>query len=236
MKKVLFGIFAHPDDEGFGPSATLYKATQAGADVHLILVTDGEAGRNPDNVTNLGEVRLKEWANSGKLIGVKSGHALHYPDGGLDNDLYLEIAQKILTYIEITLGHYHEPITVDFMTFDSGGISGHLDHIAVSCITTFVYLTLREQAKPNITLGVLKYFCLPKVSVPQANINWLYMPAGKVAAEIDEIVDNRDVISHKLEIMRAHHSQREDMKQVLALQESIGTTEHMQDHFHYFKD
>ena len=57
MKKLLFGIFAHPDDEAFGPSATLYKAAQAGTDVHLIVVTDGDSGANVDGHKDL----AKKW-------------------------------------------------------------------------------------------------------------------------------------------------------------------------------
>ena len=64
MKKVIFGIFAHPDDESFGPSGTLLKLRRSGYDLHLIVLTDGEAGVNPDGIENLGEVRLQEWRRS----------------------------------------------------------------------------------------------------------------------------------------------------------------------------
>lgn len=79
MKKVLIGIFAHPDDEAFGPSGTLLKLRDEGWDIHLILLTDGDAGVNVDNVTDLAATRLKEWEASAKLLGAASTHALHYP-------------------------------------------------------------------------------------------------------------------------------------------------------------
>ena len=44
MKRVIFGIFAHPDDEAFGPSGTLLMETKAGTELHLITLTLGEAG------------------------------------------------------------------------------------------------------------------------------------------------------------------------------------------------
>ena len=36
MKKIIFGIFAHPDDEAFGPSGTLLLETRSGTELHLI--------------------------------------------------------------------------------------------------------------------------------------------------------------------------------------------------------
>ena len=69
MKKVIFGIFAHPDDEAFGPAGTLIQEVQNGSELHLITITAGEAGSNPDNYDDLGQIRLEEWRRSGELIG-----------------------------------------------------------------------------------------------------------------------------------------------------------------------
>ncbi|MFZ2494806.1 MAG: PIG-L family deacetylase [Candidatus Saccharimonadales bacterium] len=63
MKKVIFGIFAHPDDEAFGPAGTLIQEVQNGSEVHLITLTAGQAGSNPDNHEDPGAIRLKEWKN-----------------------------------------------------------------------------------------------------------------------------------------------------------------------------
>lgn len=236
MKKVLFGIFAHPDDEAFGPAASLYKAAQNGTDIHLVLVTDGESGTNTDNVTDLGSVRLKEWEQSRQQIGAVSGLALHYPDGGLCNDMYLEIAAKIQSFITTTLQGYNEPIEVDFMTFDTNGISGHLDHIAVSYITTFCYLQFRANHLPSITLGTLKYYCLPRAILPATSTNWLYMQAGRPQEMIDETVDFKDCIKQKLAIMKIHHSQRKDMDFILSEEMNRNSDASLIDHFYYFKN
>ncbi len=235
MKKVLFGIFAHPDDEAFGPSATLYKEVQAGTDVHLVLVTDGENGTNCDNRDNLAQTRIKEWRKSGELIGVTTGLPLHYPDGELSNSLYVEIAEKILVHIQNTLDSYDESVLLELMTFESSGVSGHLDHIAVSQITTFVYLKLKEAKLSGVVIGELKYFCLPDSVVGQPNINWIYMPRGRSTQEVDERIDYSDILDIKLEIMKAHYSQRQDMEQVLSTQDT-NNPDCFCDHFCYFKD
>ncbi|MBI2637373.1 MAG: PIG-L family deacetylase, partial [Candidatus Sungbacteria bacterium] len=42
-KKTIVAIFAHPDDEAFGPAGTLAKLALA-HDVYVICATKGEAG------------------------------------------------------------------------------------------------------------------------------------------------------------------------------------------------
>lgn len=230
---MLFGIFAHPDDEAFGPSASLYNAAQNGTDVHLLLATNGENGNNPDNVTDLGHVREKEWQASAQLIGAKSAHALRYPDGGLSNNVYHDIANTLLNQIEEQLSQYSEPLSIDFMTFERNGISGHLDHIAISYITTYVFLKLKEKRED---IATLKYFCLAECIAPAHNTHWIYMSKGKADAECDEVFDYSHLVDKKLEIMRAHNSQRDDMQAILAGQETTQNPCRYKDHFCYFKD
>lgn len=236
MKKVLFGVFAHPDDESFGPSASLYNEAQNGTDVHLVLVTDGEAGTNPDNIQNLGELRIKEWQESGKLIGAKTGTALHYPDGGLNNNLYLEIAEKISDFVNQTIDTYQEDIEIEFMTFENLGITGHLDHVAVSFITTFCYLKLREKPPKQVSVGKLKYYCLPLEASPRPATHWIYMPTGKKPENVDEVFDYSDLIDKKLEIMKAHYTQKADMQAVLSSLKNFENQDCRCDYFCYFKD
>lgn len=235
MKKLLFGIFAHPDDEAFGPSASLYHAARSGTDVHLILATDGEAGTNTDNIPDLAALRLEEWKESGKRIGATSGLALHYPDGGLCNDLYLEIAEKIINHIHNICGDYNEKLLIEFMTFDHDGVSGHLDHIAISFITTYVYLSLQKSDEKNITIGRLLYYCLPEAMVPEPDTRWLYMPQGKKPQEVDEIFDFQEMVDKKLFIMQAHHSQRKDMEEIILTHQNKAAADCRCDHFRYYK-
>lgn len=236
MKKVLFGIFAHPDDEAFGPSAYLYSEAQTGTDVHLLLITDGENGNNPDSSPDLAAVRLKEWHKSGTLIGATSQIAFHYPDGGLCNNLYTEVADTLLRTIKNILKGYSAHVVAEIITYENGGLTGHLDHIAVSYITTYVYLKLRDVPPPNITMGRLKYFCLPRCVAPTTNTSWLFMECGAADAECDELFDYADIVNQKRAIMQAHYSQRDDMKAILAQQEQTASPCKYRDHFRYFKD
>ncbi len=40
----LLAIFAHPDDESYGPAGTLARATRGGHIVSLLTLTHGESG------------------------------------------------------------------------------------------------------------------------------------------------------------------------------------------------
>lgn len=210
MKRILFGIFAHPDDEGFGPSGTLIKEVDNGAELHLMCVTRGEAGMNPDHCEDLGMVRYKEWRNAGKLIGASSMHCLGFADGSLCNNIYHELAHRIEACIVQILEREHEPFEVEIMTFDTSGLSGHLDHVALSMIVTYTFLRLRQE-RTEWAFKRLRYFCLAHDKRFAHNTAYVYMPPGRAPTEIDEIVDVSDVMQRKLAVMHAHQSQRTDL-------------------------
>lgn len=206
MKKVIFGIFAHPDDEAFGPAGTLLREKHAGNEIHLICATAGEAGLNPENVPDLAAVRLEEWRRAGALIGADSMHHLGYRDGTLSNDHYLEMATKIRQIItEIT--NHRDDIEIELMSMDMNGITGHLDHIAISRISCYVFCTLKEQ---DARVSRLRLICAPRDIFPTRNCDWLYVDQGRSPEEIDETVDARDHLEAVQAIMLAHHTQRQD--------------------------
>lgn len=206
MKKVIFGIFAHPDDEAFGPSGTLLMEKAAGNEVHLICATAGEGGMNPDNDQELGAVRLNEWRNAGELIGADSMHHLGYRDGYLCNMDYHDVAEKIEEIVTTTIKD-REDITVEFISLDLGGLTGHLDHILVARVASYVFCNFRDKDR---RFTRMRLACMSAEHYPTHNCEWLYMDAGRKADEISETVDAREHIEKVFEIIRAHHSQRGD--------------------------
>lgn len=228
MKKVLFGIFAHPDDEAFLPSGSFIKWADEGADLHLICATRGEKGQNSDNVPDLGAVRHKEWEEAGKLIGATSQTQLNYPDGGISNNLFHEIAQTITKTIEDKVKGYQEPPAVDIITYENCGITGHLDHIAVSFITTYVY----TQLKPTFKNMRLLYACACEAISPKTDVSFVFMPKGHHHSEIDLTEDVSKVLERKKRVMRTHASQREDAEAIIA---RLGPNL-AYEHFNIFRD
>ena len=210
MKKIIFAIFAHPDDESFGPSGTLLLEARNGTEVHLITLTDGAGGMNPDNLENLGEVRLKEWRTAGALIGATSMHHLGYQDGKLTNEDAVTVQKQISNLITLILNEQAEDCAVEFMTNDLNGISGHIDHIVAARAACYVFYKLKQNDK---RFARIRLACIPLSASPDINTDWLFMEPGRTPEEIDEVVDARIVQNEVTTIIRTHHTQRGDGEQ-----------------------
>jgi LmbE family N-acetylglucosaminyl deacetylase len=212
MKKILFGIFAHPDDEAFGPVATLLKEVSEGTELHLIVLTGGENGTNPDGLPNLGEVRIQEWRKAGELIGATSMHHLGYLDGTLNNLNHVEIAIKLEELVSKTVDG-RDDIEIEFMSLDLNGYTGHIDHIVAARSACLVFYRLREHGLP---MKRVRLACLSREEIPAINTGFVFTQPGRTPDEIDETVDGSAFTEKIHEIMRTHHTQRADYETVAA--------------------
>jgi LmbE family N-acetylglucosaminyl deacetylase len=210
MQKIIFGIFAHPDDEAFGPVATLLKEVKDGTEVHLVTLTAGENGTNPDSLTNLGEVRVQEWENAAKLIGAASTTYMGYVDGTLNNLNHLEITIKISELVTEVVQD-RDDIEIEFMSLDLNGYTGHIDHVVAGRSACLAFYQLREAGKP---MKRIRLACLSHEEIPEVNTGFVYMEPGRLPEEIDETVDGSEFTDKIHEIMRAHHTQRNDYETV----------------------
>lgn len=201
MKKVFIGIFAHPDDEAFGPGGTLLKLRDEGYDIHLILLTDGEAGTNSDAAPDLAAVRLAEWRAAAQILGASSAHALHYPDGALETVSASELDTTTSSIMTKILESYSEPVQLSFMTFEPHGLTGHRDHIAASGLTT----RMAGQFAPH----EVWYFCLASTQAPLEGTAY-YQPRAREDSYITHKVAISPYQAHKHRAIDAHVSQRAD--------------------------
>jgi len=64
--KILF-IFAHPDDEAYGPAGTIYKLTQAGHDVTVVSMCQGDRPGNEEVASD----RIEAFEKSCSALGAK---------------------------------------------------------------------------------------------------------------------------------------------------------------------
>lgn len=207
MNKIIFGIFAHPDDEAFGPAGTLLQETQSGTQLHLITLTVGDAGTNPDNVPDLGSVREQEWRTAGKLLGASSMHFLGYKDGRLDNQTMIEATSRLIDIIEATIEDTPKATEIEFMSLDLNGYTGHIDHIVAARAACLAFYRLKQQ---DDRFTRIRLACIPQSISPTTNTDWIYMEAGHAPSEIDETVDARHLKNDILNVMNAHESQRGD--------------------------
>lgn len=212
MTKHLFGIFAHPDDEAFGPAGTLIQEVHRGTTVHLITLTAGEAGTNPDNLENLGEVRLREWHEAGAIIGATSMHHFGYIDGQLNNTDHLAITDRLMALVQELTSDDDE---IEFMTMDLNGITGHIDHIVAGRSACLAFYRLKEMGIP---VTRLRLACISETDMPSDNIDFVYMEKGYPAEAINEIIDARAYAPTITQVMRCHHTQRQDCETNLARQ------------------
>lgn len=143
----LLAVFAHPDDEALRCGGTLALYAARGAQVHLICLTRGEAGRNFD--PTLGEVDLpaqreQELKDACAALGIHPPIFLGYHDSGRGDRLRrddpnatinadpVQMERRILEVIEAT----HPQVMV---TFDPHGMYGHPDHLIAHRVATAAY-------------------------------------------------------------------------------------------------
>lgn len=201
--KTIVGVFAHPDDESFGPGGTLAKLAKKN-DVYVICVTGGDAGQNERKHTSrlLSDIRHDELKEASQILGIKKRFCLKYKDGTLSNNKYHEIASKI----EKILKKLKPEIII---TFEPKGVSGHIDHIAVSMITTFVF-------KNNPWIKKLMYYCIKDTRREKyLDDYFIYFPEGYKRSEIDEEVDTTKTLETKIRAIRAHKSQKKDADRII---------------------
>jgi N-acetylglucosamine malate deacetylase 2 len=208
--KSIVGIFAHPDDEALGPSGTIALLAKE-YDVYLICATNGDAANGkPD--PQLGEKRKRELEASGAILGVKKVFFLNYGDGMLSNSVYHAVAkdiEKILSQLK----------PEQIITIEPRGISGHIDHIFISMVSSFVFENLSYVKE-------IWYHCISKRFRSFMKKYFIYFPPGYDKTEVDEVVDVSSVWSIKRRAMMQHKSQMKDALGMLAVESILPKEEY----------
>lgn len=196
---VIVAIFAHPDDEAFGPGATIAKMAED-HDVYIICVTNGndKTRKYDDEIKEKGlaNIRNSELDASAEVLGVKKVFYLNYEDGQLCNNIYHEVASKIEKILK-------ELKPEALMTFENRGVSGHIDHIFLSMVTAFVFKKVESVKK-------LYYYCISSEERDEVDDYFIYFPPGYSSSEIDETFELEDFWDKKVAAVMCHSSQLED--------------------------
>ena len=202
MKNIVC-IFAHPDDEAFGPGGTIAKLSKK-FNIYILCATKGEAGQGNSKLRikngDLGNVRAEELRSSAKILGVKEVYFLGFKDGTLSNNLYPEIAKRIEVYLKKLKPEI-------LLTFEPLGLSGHIDHIVISMVTMFV------AGKSKFVKEVWQNCRLEAAERKQDY--FVYMPPGYKKSQIHKTINVEDVWEQKIAAMRTHKSQFTDFKRIM---------------------
>lgn len=141
----LLGVFAHPDDESFGPGATLARYAAEGVEVHVLTVTDGAAGdlltSLPPGVRTLEELRHRELQCAVQILGATALHTMGYRDSGMSdspdnqhpNCLLQADKNKVVWQLCGAIRALRPQVV---LTHDSTGVYFHPDHIRTWELTT----------------------------------------------------------------------------------------------------
>jgi len=158
-RPVLMGVFAHPDDESFGPGGTLARYAHEGAYVHVVIATDGIAGSVADPAAvadheTLAQARSAELANAAVALGVTAIWSLPYRDSGMRNTPANQhpdaLIQQPLEQVIDQLLEYMQRLQPDVViTHGPFGGYGHPDHVRVYEATTQAFYRARETAATN---------------------------------------------------------------------------------------
>ena len=224
MKKMLV-VCAHPDDESFGLGGTIAYYANLGVEIHLICATHGEHGDVViPNAKSLGEAQIKqkksairaqELLNAAAILGIKKVEILNFEDGYLSNAIYSKLADMLIAKMES-----FAPQVV--LTNDRLGVTGHLDHIAISMITTFAFLKSTQPKK-------LYYICILKELLKNRPLNdyFVYFPEGYDNHEITTRIDISTVFETLMAAISEHQSQLSDGKKVMAIRKEWPKTDYL---------
>lgn len=207
-RKRLLAIFAHPDDEAFGPGGTIAQYSKT-HDTYLICVTRGEAGNNYNGgIDALGSIREKELLASTKILGIKKVYFLNHTDGTLSNSMYKDIARGIKKIADLL-----EPEI--FLTFDERGVSGHIDHVVVTMVTHYLFYRLEYVRE-------LMLYCISEAAAALLRPDYfIYVPTGYNVNDVDKVVDVSDVYHVRITAMKEHKTQMQDIINTLKNEASL---------------
>jgi LmbE family N-acetylglucosaminyl deacetylase len=205
----IVGIFAHPDDESFCCGGTLAQLAQEN-NIYNICATKGEAGLNysGDKNKQISEIREKELKEASSLLGVKDVFFLGFEDGTLSNNLYHALAEKTIAKLE-------ELKPERIITLEPRGVTGHIDHIVMSMVSSYVFNKLDF-------IKEMWYFCLSEEQRKlKSNDYFVFRPPGYKASEISLTLDVSDYCEAKIKAMKSHVSQIENIQKILSRPDKI---------------
>ncbi len=211
----IMAVFAHPNDESFGPASTLAKYATLGVKTYLVCATRGEKGavRREEGSLSMEEVarmREEELKCAAEAINLTDFRVLGYPDGGLQEMDFQELTGGIVAAVR-------ELKPQVLITFGPEGITGHTDHIVVGRATEEAFRAAgdprrfsggifgdREPHSPS----KLYFYVLPQRMVEAFNLNLRGTEDSLVTTEIDvsgfEDVRARAIRCHWTQLEPAH--------------------------------
>jgi LmbE family N-acetylglucosaminyl deacetylase len=195
----VLAVFAHPDDESYGPGATLARLAGEGSEVRLITFTRGESASMGDSPLFspefLAETRTIELDCACRALGVSSHQLLGFPDKALETIPLDDLVKHVIQTLDELRPHL-------VIAFHPSGISGHPDHQSATRAARRALEVWRPsgQAPPR-----LAYYVWPQ-SVA-AKITWRTIQSVP-DEEVTHAIEIGAYFENKIEACLCHKTQR----------------------------
>ncbi|MDA3963477.1 MAG: PIG-L family deacetylase [Planctomycetota bacterium] len=145
-------VFAHPDDESFGPGLAMADQAAAGHEVYLLTLSSGEASKERAWLgltrRELADVRRRELHAAGRELGLAGVRVMRFPDGRLRT--YAGRARRVILS---TLRAIRPQVAVGF---PDDGINGHPDHVYAHRALRNAWLTWRAHQIHPVRLAYVQ--------------------------------------------------------------------------------
>lgn len=195
---------AHPDDEVWAFGGSLLRYQEQGIETQVICLTRGAAATNRGEAKSAEELcatRTKEFYKACRLLKVTHPTILDYPDGGLAQLDFAQVAADLTRRIREIKPHVILTLGLE------GTVTAHVDHSMVGLLTTAAYHwagrsdRFREQLESGIQPHRAK-----KLYYVTASKTWPDRQPVSLAP-VSARIDVRKYIETKIEAFRAHSSQ-----------------------------
>lgn len=173
QKRVLLAVFAHPDDESFGPGGTLARYAAEGVEVWLACATDGNAGTVDaamlEGYASTSQLRAAELCCAAQTLGLAGVDWYGYRDSGMagtpenehPDSLYQAPLERVVGQIVGSIRKHRPQVVICDNQF--GGY-GHPDHIKL------------HQATMQAIEAAADPACYPDAGAPH-RVERVYYPA-----------------------------------------------------------
>jgi len=198
----LLAVFAHPEDETFGPAGTLAKYANEGVDVSLVTATRGRAEASIEVSEEI--ARVRDRLCSCRASGIRRACLFDYRPGELD-----QVVPEIVEERLVRLVREVQPQVI--ITFGPTGLTGDDDYRIINAAAIAAFRDagdlLKFQHHFREGLGTYApqklYYCV----LPQSIVSRWGVP-GLVAVPDDQITTVLDVSSYSEAMKNALYCQR----------------------------
>lgn len=198
-------VVAHPDDEVLGAGATMYKKSQAGANVDICILSGGVAARHlrPEDTELENDI-----SESNRLLGVGRCFKGDFPNIQMNNAPHLKLVQFIeqailQTQPDVVITHHPSDTNNDHM------------HTSLACQAAIRLFQRRPEVKPVQELWFMEVPSATEWSVNHA-MN-LFTPNTFVEVGKDGVCRKIEALSLYRDVMRPYpHPRSEETIQGLA--------------------